>query len=559
LLRPFLALNIALVLTSLAQTSANCAGTEPLQALDDAELDRVIDQSSHHPEIDKRGYLATKYLTKGRDAMAAKEWQNALTYLLYAEKMAPNALNTREISLCLAELGRSTEALWYLKKHNGDKDVTTKIAVLIRLGRKQEALKLCQTLQFTPWDPSQILIKVQFLDRLNQHGLALKEAQDAYIHGTRQAQEVESIAKYLKSVGVKIPGPEETKRSSKDNEKVLALIKQIAKSEPPPQTSRGLEAIFHQPFNLSGRSNRTVVELSSDYRSTAPLTHINYDFSQRNSPGKIGLITSVNPDTTAISEEDVEKLAATIGGQKKPVSSNLSEDKILLYTTPFGEIFFVFSPKTSHYLGGVSITWNDQTSHRQPAKAQENSRAYTQTLNSEIENDIAAGHFKRALPKLFQQITARMNEEQLAPIDRYRLTLHRKNQIATCYKGLRRDDIVEYLNRVPVEILYNDVLWATTENRDLQTINEYLKQWNASGNADGQEHPCYQITIPGNGNAMLVVCESSPRYPEFVKLLGKIQNTGDGKNIFPLPAALMDAEQLDLPLDQVKAWRDASQ
>lgn len=514
----------------------------------------MIDKYSRHPEIEKRGYLATKYLTLGRAAIAEKNWQQALIYLKYAEQMAPSVSNTTEIAKCLAELGKETESLSYLHKHNGEKDTRSKITILIRLGRKKEALKLTRSLKCGNWDDGTTLIKARFLDQLGQHDEALEITEAAYIRAVRQCQPTETFESYFKEFQVAPPGPDRTKRSSTDNAAALELIEKIARPEPPAKTISGMKALFHKDFYAAIKSDSKIMGVHTTEDTQGPLPLVSYDFSQITEPQHITLRCSINSDSTTLTEEDIGSLCNRLGYRREALSPE--EANYLLYRTNFGEIGFTLCPCKPNYVSGIDISWNDPTYDPRKREEQEasRSRAWIKAEAEQANAAIAAGHFKQALPHLFQCFLNRNQDQSLAPLEKYKAQLARKELIERCYEGLRKDEIVQYLRRAPLDVIYGDVLMASTENSDLPGIYDFLKrQWNVGGSQESASRGCYQITIPGSG--MTVICENSPLYPVFWKLIGRIENTGDGRDIFPLPPALIDAESWQIPLEEAEKCR----
>jgi len=516
---------LALAVISVGQLTAFAA--EYLPELDDPSFSHLHNLS----EVEKRYHIAEKLFADAVELRKQGKYQEALEKIDRALKLSTSSFPRKERlerANLLFHLDRKTEAARMLEdlfsKSGADQEIATAyFDYLFRERKYREAVAASRQFSesYQKMDELYPSLIARSLDAVGDRDEAIKLAEKSYYHFAHIGSPTDKLKEFLTSVGK--PPADPIVRNKQNNDKVLARIKPLLDNQKLMKYSE-LKKMFpdDKESNYIHLPEGIVVEGADTFDIPQALVYF-------------------DTDTVSLTREDIEQVYGPGEFHEGGRWMHGWHLPSLTYENREPSASFRFAKGGVQPLSELRVKW---ASAPKPAPHPQTKMPTMSEIDAKldaVEHDIKKSNFRKATEEL-RVVFELGNDGDLA---KYYKQLHRKRTLfIAAYKGLKLDDVAEFIQRAPYEHVWIELI-LSYDRPELIGWEEYMRTvpWMVTYQEPGE----YFITSL-NHSIPICVPKESPNFSKFQKYIGTMK-IGEQKKIGPLPPDLVDRHVFGLPID----------
>jgi hypothetical protein len=534
-------LMVLLILGTMLNSSPSLA-IDWTPTFDDAEIERVI-----RLRIPTLGEIPPNYILEERSDVLYKlanqlftqgNFDEACNCFHYVNKTFPVLDSQLREAVCLEKLGRVKEATSLFNsilKKRPDIDAYEHLAhFLIESKQYEEALKIADQSSVMNSERS-ALLKSEILEASGDIPGAQKAAQQAYYHCWHVGFDTKKAEQRLAALQLK-PDPHPTINNSMTSTVLGYLHKFAAMKEPPSiEVVRKTLGLEMPRFHRGGTPDSKFFDYRSRIDCTRPMIEVIYGTETLQDTG-YWLSILINEDLTSIEPATVKKEFGDSKFYPYTRSGCVHSPASMFYKKRRPSIEMTFASGGLNPLGTIDFKWlNTQTVSK---KSKEVNTASSDASNSsekevlsekqdeavvipdplavQAGNQLKQSDYAQAKRTIEKEWNGNVpgNASQRLEIMRQRRTL-----LIAAYRGLKEDDVADFLQQAPLNIISRAIRQNQFRPAKLLTGEEYShKPWTLDGWTNSSTSGMYMFRWCG-----LAVCpvnSKSPRWSEYYKLFG---------------------------------------
>ena len=559
---------MVLLILSTVLNSSPALAIDWTPTFDDAEIERVI-----RLRVPTLGEIPPDYILEERSDVLYKRanqlftqgnFDAAFNNFHYMNRTLPVLDSQLREAVCLEKLGRVKEATSLFNsilKNRSAIDAYEHLAYfLIDSKHYDEALKIADQSSVMNSERS-ALLRSEILEASGDIPGAQKAAQQAYYHCWHLGLDTKKAEQRLAALQLK-PDPHPTLNNSMTSTVLVYLHEFAAMKEPPSiDVVRKVLGIEMTRFHRNGTPDSKFFDYRSRVDCSQPIIEVIYGTETLQDTG-YWLSILINEDLTSIEPSTVKKEFGDSKFYPYTRSGCVYSPASMFYEKRRPSIKLTFASGGLNPLGTIDFIWlRSQTVSKKSkevdtASSVEPTSSEKAVLNEkklhddavvipdpvaiEAGNQLKQNEFAQAKRAIEKEWNGNVpgNASQRLEIMRQRRTL-----LIAAYRGLKEDDVADFLQQAPLNIISRAIRQNQFRPAKLLTGEQYShKPWTLDGWTNSPKEGMYMFRWCGS--AVCPVYSKSPRWTEYYKLIGPRAQSAPTP-ILPPSGALLDMIDAD--------------